>query len=54
MHAHSGTLADQSQQPKKYGVAVVEDADAARAWGEKLTEDATEFVNVRRHRRRCR
>jgi hypothetical protein len=41
--------AEQSQQ--KYGVAVFEDADAARAWGGKLAEDATEFV-TRRHRRR--
>ena len=52
LHAPYGASPSQSQQPKKYGGAVFENADAARAWGEKLAEDATEFVNARRHRRR--
>jgi hypothetical protein len=54
LYAPYGAFAEQSQQPKKYGVCVFENADAAHAWGAKLAEDATEFVNVRRRRRRCR
>jgi hypothetical protein len=47
-----GAFAGQSQQPKKYGIAVFESDAAAHAWGAKLAEGATEFINVRRHRRR--